>query len=729
MRQVLYGHRGVELAHVPRPLLQDGHVLVKVAYSLISSGTESRSVAGAQEQLLRRAVEQPSALGKLARYLRDEGLTKTLCLVKEKLTSLNPLGYSCAGTVLQAAGDVAEFAPGDAVACGGGGVANHAEVVLVPRNLMVRVPAATLLRDAASVAIGAIALQGVRRADAHLGEYVAVLGLGLLGQITVQLLAASGCRVIALDIDARRVQLAKRMGAEWALLTVEAGWRETLAAATAGRGVDVVLLTASSEGHGVLQTTMEIARNKGRVVVVGDVGLHLQRHPFYEKELDLLISCSYGPGRYDATYETRGAEYPYAYVRWTENRNMAEYLRLIGARAVRLEGILEEEFDIARLKDAYGQLLSQEGAKPIGILLRYESAEGQPGSDQVVRIGRKAALAKLRIGVVGAGAFARSVHLPNIAANGRLFAVRAIASRTGASASNLAKLYGADYATTDANEIFADPDIDAVIICTRHNQHAQQVVAALSAGKHVYVEKPLCMTRADSIVLHEFLAARASKAQDDGSLPLLMVGYNRRYSPYVEKLKAALQTRVGPFLAVYRVNAGHLPADHWVHGPEGGGRLIGEACHMIDLLYFLAGSDCEEISAEPLPVAPGKSAAVDSFTLRLRFADGSVGILVYTSHGGAALSKEYLEIHFDNQSLVLDDFRRLTRHFASGAAEILKSKQDKGHRRALIAFGEYLVLGTGLPPMTWKDALAAADITLYAAAALNGDTPLSQGQI
>lgn len=707
---------------VPRPLIQRGHVLVRVSYSLISSGTEASSVSGAQEQPLKRAAEQPALVLRLARFLRERGLSKTLTLLKEKLNSLGALGYSCAGIVVEVAEDVTDFKPGDRVACGGGGVASHAEMVLVPRNLVVPVPPQVSLKDAASVAVGAIALQGVRRADPRLGEFTAVVGLGLLGQLTVQILAAANCRVIGIDVDERRVDLARQMGAECGLALPDGNWREAVNALTHGRGVDACLITASSESNSVVQNAMEMTRRKGRVVLIGSVGLGLQRHPFYEKELDFLISCSYGPGRYDPAYENHGVDYPYAYVRWTENRNMAEYLRLLSVGAVRLESILEAEYSLDRVGEAYTCLISAESEKPIGIVLAYpDRGEENPLQDRIVTLQPASRSGKVRVGLLGAGSFARSNHLPNLKAAPDVFELRAIATRTGASARNLAGIYDAAYATTDFQEVLADPEIDAVIICTRHDLHAKLALAALSAGKHVFVEKPLCMTRAELNAFKDFEAAAASPTADSGALnglPLLMVGYNRRFSPHIERLKAALDKRSGPFMAIYRVNAGHLPAEHWVHSEEGGGRLIGEGCHMLDLLQYLAGSDAYQVTAEALPGESSNRMGNDNFQVTLRFLDGSVGTLIYTSEGGAALPKEYLEVHFDRQSIVLDDFCRLTR-YAGGAPKLLhKSAQDKGHRQALEAFGRYLSGKRQAPPMVWAEALAAATHAIEAAESL-----------
>jgi predicted dehydrogenase/threonine dehydrogenase-like Zn-dependent dehydrogenase len=722
MKQVLSSRQGVKLVDVPRPLIQNGHVLVRVSYSLISSGTEASSVSGAQKQPLERAAGEPALFLKLARLLRERGLSKTLTLLKEKLNGLSALGYSCAGTVVEVAEDVTDFKPGDRVACGGGGAASHAEMVLVPRNLVVPVPSQVSLKNAASVAVGAIALQGVRRADPRLGEFTAVVGLGLLGQLTVQILAAANCRVIGIDVDERRVELARQLGAECGLALPEGNWREAVNALTQGRGVDACLVTASSESNAVIQNAMEMTRRKGRVVLIGSVGLGLQRHPFYEKELDFLISCSYGPGRYDLNYENKGVDYPYAYVRWTENRNMAEYLRLLSRGAVRLESILEAEYGLDRVGDAYTRLLSAEADKPIGIVLAYpERRDEDSRHDKVVTIQRASRSRKVRIGLLGAGSFARSNHLPNLKAASEIFELRGVATRTGVSARNLAGVYDAAYATTDFQEVLADPEIDAVIICTRHDLHAKLVLAALSAGKHVFVEKPLCMTRAELNAIKDFQIAGATRAEKSGALdglPLLMVGYNRRFSPYTERLKAALDKRSGSFLAIYRVNAGHLPAEHWVHGEEGGGRLIGEGCHMLDLLQYLAGSDACQVTAEPLPGESAERKGNDNFQVTLRFADGSVGSLIYTSEGGAALPKENLEVHFDRQSIVLDDFCRLTRYAGAAPKLMHKSMQDKGHRQALEAFGRFLSGRRVAPPMTWDEALAAASHAIEAAESL-----------
>ena len=467
MKQVLIHHGQVMVEKVPAPMVEARHVLVEVAYSLISPGTELSTVQSSGHSLMKKALEQPEKVKKLWDYLRSQGIRKTVARVKGLTDQVaSPTGYSCAGVIIQVGEGVSDLQPGDRVACAGAGIANHAEIVLAPRNLTVKVPMGCDLRDAASVTLGAIAMQGVRRADPRMGEIVAVIGLGLLGQITVQLLKIAGCYVIGLDLDSRRVLLAKQLGANAAFNPAEFNVYNEIRHLSSEHGVDSTIITAASESDAIVQQAIEVTRKKGRVVIVGAVGLGLKRSPLYEKEIDVLISCAYGPGRYDEQYEGKGIDYPYPYVRWTENRNMQEYLRLLSESKVKLGPILEKEYNLDQAPQAYAELNSAP-VKPLGVVLRYPATGENTWAvklDTKVVLHSRIASSKIRIAVIGAGGFATEMHLPNLQKLAGLFHIRAVISRTGSNAKATALKFGADYASTNYQDALNDPDVDAVLI-------------------------------------------------------------------------------------------------------------------------------------------------------------------------------------------------------------------------------------------------------------------------
>lgn len=689
MRQVLIRRGQVTVENVPAPIVEEGHILVEVAYSLISAGTEISSVENSGKSLVRRALEQPDRVLKVVDHLRKQGIQKTVAKVTGQVAGPTPTGYSCSGIVIQVGRGVTGFQPGDRVACAGAGIANHAEIVLVPGNLAVKVPEGCDLKDAASVTLGAIAMQGVRRADPRLGEIVAVIGLGLLGQLTVQLLKVAGCRVVGFDLDPRRVALARQLGADHAFNPAAVEVKNEIRHLTGDHGVDATIITAASSSDAIVQQAMEMTRKKGRVVVVGAVGLGLQRSPFYEKEIDFLISCSYGPGRYDQAYEEKGVDYPYAYVRWTENRNMQEYLRLVAEGKVRLAEILEREYDLAQAPQAYEELKSA-AQKPLGVLLRYpidgsDSGAGKLETKTVLR--SRPVSGKIRIAVVGAGNFAKAVHLPNLQKLSDLYHIRAIVSGTGANALATAQQFGADYASTNYEDVLNDPEVDAVLICTRHHLHARQAIQAARAGKAIFLEKPMALNQAE---LDELVAV----LQETG-VPF-MVGFNRRFSPAARRVKELIADRQNPLMILYRMNAGYLPPDHWTQTEEGGGRIIGEACHILDLFQYFVGAPVAEVSATAIAPNTEHVLAGDNVSITLRYADGSVATLLYTALGSPDFGKEYMELYVDGRVLVLDDYKTL--QVRGGAIKGWSgSFQDKGHLDELRAFADYVSTPSSMP--------------------------------
>lgn len=712
MKQVLVKRGRVQIEDVPAPLLNDNHILVEVAYSLISTGTEVTGVKRSGESLAKKAIQQPENVKKVLNILKEKGIKKTLTLVKSKVGGASPTGYSCSGVVIQVGKGVKGIKPGDRVACAGAGKANHAEIVLIPKNLVTKIPDGCDLQDAASVTLGSIAMQGVRRADPKLGEIAAIIGLGLLGQITNQLLKSAGCRTIGLDLQESRVELAKELGLDWGFVSSEVDVEQAMLALTGGHGVDSTIITASAPGNdAIVQQAMEITRKKGRVIVVGDVGLGLKRAPFYEKELDLLISTSYGPGRYDETYEGKGLDYPYAYVRWTEQRNMEEYLELIAEGKLNFSQLVDKIHPIEEASQAY-QALQEEGKRPLAVLLDYHVGDAGIAQKSKTRIQVLGATPKKKTGfinvaVIGAGGFAKSVHLPNLQRLSDLYSIRAIVSATGSNAKETAKQFGATYCSTDYHDVLDDDDVDVVMICTRHNLHADYLLKALKASKNVFVEKPLCVTQEELDQISGFYDSRLKTP--DSRLPLLMVGFNRRFSPAAVRVKGLIEGRQNPIIVNYRVNAGYIPPDHWVHGEEGGGRIIGEACHMFDLFNFFTSSEVESIDVNAISPATEHISSSDNFVTTIKYSDGSICSLTYTALGSGDVGKEYIEVYCDGKTMIIDDFKELKIYGARHKG--WKGAQDKGHVSELEELAR-TIRESGALPISLDELIRATEISL-----------------
>lgn len=674
MKQLLVRSGKVFLKDVPAPVVGPKNVLVRVERSCVSVGTEMAGIKMSALPLYRRALKQPQHVKRVLQLMRDQGITRVYKQVKGRLEAGVPTGYSAAGTVVAVGSEVTGIRIGDRVACAGASIANHAEMIDVPVNLSVLIPECLSFDVASTVTLGAIAMQGVRRAQPTLGETVVVIGLGILGQITAQLLRANGCRVIGTDVDPSRIATAVENGLDVGLSPSDGNTAERIVKLTDGYGADAVVITAASASNDILADAFQACRKKARVVIVGDVGLNISRSDIYTKELDVLISCSYGPGRYDATYEEEGADYPLPYVRWTENRNMEEYLRLLESGRVRLDNMLQEPFAIDRAEEAYGRL-SEHGAKPLLVLLRYPQREG--ADNPVLQVGAPAPIdGRIKIAVIGAGGFAQAMHLPNLQKLSDKFDLRTIVNRTGLSARTIAERFGVATAATDFQSVIDDPQIDLVLIATRHDLHAEMTLAALKAGKHVFVEKPLSMTEEGLDAIEAFYAASPNG-------PLLMTGFNRRFSPAIVAAQAALKGRMSPMIVSYRMNAGYIPSDHWVHGPHGGGRNIGEACHIYDLFNALTGARPVEVQASAIVPASDHWRRDDNFVATLRYADGSVCTLTYTSMGAKSFAKERADIFVDGKVIVLDDYKQLTITGGSGGWKSLTI--EKGQYEELLA--------------------------------------------
>jgi predicted dehydrogenase len=700
MRQVVQNLRSGELrvAEVPAPRPGPGQVLVANRASLISAGTERGTVTVARKSLPGKALDRPDLVRKVIERARKDGIADTLRMVLTRLDTPSALGYSCAGVALAVGEGVEGIAPGDRVACAGQNYASHAEVVAVPKNLCVRIPDALSFEHASFVTLGAIALQGVRQAEARLGDRVAVIGLGLIGQITVQLLRAAGCRVLGADPVRERRELAVRLGADRAVVSDEL--EAHALALSEGQGVDSVIITASTRDSGPVALAGAIARKKGRVVVVGAVGMDLPRESYYAKELELRLSTSYGPGRYDRSYEEKGLDYPYGYVRWTERRNMAAFLELAERRAVDLDPLLTHHFDIADAERAYQLML--DGQEPyLGIVLRYPA---EPAPARVVRVGSAPSPGPLGVGIIGVGNHFKDQILPRLLGNTGV-SLRWVCTATGINARAAAQRFGAEFASTDHQKVLADDRVKVVFIGTRHDSHARLVIDALAAGKHVFVEKPLCLRLEDLEAIARAYMPAAAAGQH------LLVGFNRRFSAHAEKAREFLSGRTTPLVMSYRVNAGPIAPTHWIQDPEvGGGRIVGEVCHFIDYLVALSGALPATMYARCIGEHPS-GVRQDQSVLQMGFDDGSVGSVVYTAGGDTALAKERLEVFGDGRALVMDDFTH-SQMYAGGRARRFKTgKRDKGFDGELGRFLQAVTGGAGVPlPFREIEAVTRASI-------------------
>ena len=727
MKQVTQHNKTGELRveQVPVPSLKPGFVLVKTRYSLISAGTERASINQRRTSLLQKAKAHPELVLKVLEQVRQNGLITTYRRVMTKLESFAPIGYSAAGTVIAVGGKDVPIKAGDKIACAGAGYANHAEYIVVPAHLCARIPKGVGLDEAAYTTLGAIALQGVRQAEPTMGEVVVVIGLGLLGQLTVQLLKANGCTVIGIDLDEIAVKLAKASGADVAVRRDSGDVGGVVRAATKGLGADAVIITAATPSNDPVELAGELCREKGRVVLVGDVGLKLPRGPYYMKELEFRLSRSLGPGRYDPTYEERGHDYPASYVRWSENRNMQEFLRLVGTGDVALKVLTTHTFSLDDAQGAYALITGRTTKREhfVGVLLDYgerdsESLDALPRSVVLGKQERREA--EVRVGFIGAGNFAQGFLLPHLQ-HSRATSLVGVCNSNGLSAANAARTFGFEFATSESSEITSNAGVNTVFIATRHNLHAPLVIDAMRAGKSVFVEKPLAITAeelAEIRKVHDSLQA-------DGKTPYLMVGFNRRFAPHVKHCKRFFENAVGPFVLQYRVNAGAIPRAHWTRDPlEGGGRIIGEICHFIDLMQYLTSSGPERVFAEALSTGSGGSQDDDSVVVTLKFRDGSVGTITYVANGDAAFPKERVEISSTGRTAVIDNFQRLSLYQNGKKREFKLSSIDKGHRDEVREF--LTSLQEGRPsPIPFESISATTLATLKAVQSLQLGTPVS----
>jgi predicted dehydrogenase/threonine dehydrogenase-like Zn-dependent dehydrogenase len=720
MKQILQSLTSgrAELADIPCPAAPSGALLIATRCSLVSAGTERMLVDFGRANLLDKARQQPDKVRQVLEKVRTDGLAPTLEAVRDKLDRPLALGYCNAGTVVAVGPGVEGFAVGDRVASNG----KHAEVVAVPKHLCAQIPQGVGDEHAAFAVIGAIALQGIRLLAPTLGERVAVTGLGLIGLIAVQLLRANGCRVLGIDFDPARLELARRFGAQ----TVDLGTgQDPIQAADAwsqGRGVDGVLIAASTKSNAPVAQAARMCRQRGRIVLVGVTGLTLSRADFYEKELSFQVSCSYGPGRYDPQYEEQGYDYPFGLVRWTEQRNLEAVLELMASGALDLEPLISHRFPIAQAQAAYAQLA--DGGDALGILLTYpqddESGRKLARSIPLPQPAQAPAPADApRIGFIGTGNYAGRVLIPAFKAAGATLV--STVSSNGVSGVHFGRKHGFAESTTDAAALLADDALNTVVVATRHDSHADYVLRAIAAGKHCFVEKPLCLTLAE---LDAIAGAIAGRRAAGAAVPLLTVGFNRRFAPQVQRIKSLLDGIVEPKSFVMTVNAGATPATHWTQDPAiGGGRVVGEACHFIDLLRFLAGAPVMRWQATFLGGDGAIARLRDNLTLTLAFADGSIGTVHYLARGSKSFPKERLEVFAGGGVLQLDNFRRLQGLGWPGFKRMNLWRQDKGQSACARAFVDAIRCG-GPAPIPLDEILEVSRIAIeIAGTGLDGPPP------
>lgn len=679
MQQLVQNSRSgaIKIKSVPPPALKKGMVLVRNRFSLISAGTERTKVELGKKSLLGKAMARPDLVKLVLKQVKEQGLLETAQRVFNKLGADSAMGYSSAGVVVEVADDISEFRVGDRVACAGGGYASHAELVVVPKNLVAKVPDNVSLSDAAYTTLGAIALQGVRQAAPTLGESIMVIGLGLLGQLLIQLLKANGCRVIGVDINPDAIALAKTHGCDLALSRSEDSLKEQVMAFTNGYGADAVIITASTSSNDPVEFAADIMRDRGRVVMVGVTGMNLPRTPYYMKELEFKLSRSYGAGRYDTHYEEKGIDYPIGYVRWTENRNMQAFLQLLAEKKISLSNITTHIFPIEQGEEAYKLITGERKERYIGILLDYgefqeKSARTEHLAPQRNGVPAQAKANPKRIGFIGAGSFATGYLIPNLK-NINGVELVTVCNATGITAESVKQTFGFKRATSNVEDVLGDETIGTVFIATRHNTHAELVLKALQAGKHVFVEKPLAIDE-------ESLMRIVEEAQKRPHLKV-MTGFNRRFSQPVVTMRSYFKTLLEPISVQYRVNAGPLPPEHWTQDTEeGGGRLIGEVCHFIDTIQYLTGSEPVRVYAEMLPTK-----VRENLLITIRLANGSVGTIQYLCNGDKLYPKERIEIFGGNRIAIMENFKTVTLS-EQGATRVREFNGGKGHREEVEAF-------------------------------------------
>jgi len=681
MQQVVLnlGSGATTVLEVPAPALQDGHLLIRTRQTLISIGTERMLVDFGRSSMLERARQQPDKVKMVLDKVRTDGLVAAIEAVRSKLDQPLALGYCNVGTVAEIGSGVAGFRVGDRVVSNG----NHAELVSVPKNLCARVPDDVDDDAAVFTLLGAIGLQGLRLAQPAVGETIVVTGLGLIGLLTVQLLRAHGCRVMGVDYDPQRLEMARTFGAYAVSAAVE---EDVLAQAldfSRGRGVDAVIITASTSSSQPISQGAKMCRRRGRIVLVGVTGLELSRQDFYEKEITFQVSCSYGPGRYDANYEQRGQDYPLGFVRWTAQRNFEAVLDLLASNALNVRQLITHRFPIQQAAEAYSTVT--QGRSAMGIVLQYpETTTGLTSNSQITVLSAEKLLGapvSPIVGCVGAGNYGGRVLIPALASAGA--ALHTLVTTNGLRAVHVGKKFGFKKASTDLADLFSQKEINTLVISTRHDSHARLATEAIRSGRHVYVEKPLALS-VDQ--LSEVEAAYSARTTH-GTGPIILVGFNRRFSPHAQRMREIIRNTKGPMAVSLLMNAGQVPRDHWTRNPEeGGGRILGEACHLIDLARFLVGAPIVEANATSLKERSGGTDSPETAQISLKFEDGSIGSIQYFANGHRSFPKERIEVFIAGRVLQLDNFRVLKGYGCPNSRTFRTWRQDKGHLACVQAF-------------------------------------------
>ncbi|MDD2797094.1 MAG: bi-domain-containing oxidoreductase [Bacteroidales bacterium] len=692
---------------VPAPQLGKGMVLIQNHYSLISAGTESSTVKAARKSLIGKAKERPQQVKQVLDTLAQQGPVQTYRAVTKKLEAYSPLGYSCSGQVIAVADDVTEFSAGDYVAAAGVGYAIHAEIVSVPKNLVVKLKNGSTLKEASYNTLGAIAMQGVRQADLRLGESCAVIGLGLLGQLACLMLKASGVRVIGIDVSPSAVLLAQNNCADLALVRNTAGIEEQIDQFTNGIGVDSVIIAAATDSLDPINFSGSIARKKGTVVILGAVPTGFERDPFwYRKELELKMSCSYGPGRYDLNYEEKGIDYPAAYVRWTEKRNMEAFQQLISDKIIDIDYLTTHVLDFEKSPDAYDMILNKTESY-LGVVLEYDIKKS-PQIHQKIEIKTPAASSKINIAFIGAGSYAQGNLLPNIPKNANI-SRKGILTNTGTTSKRVAERFGFEFCTSNEKEILENKEINTVFIATRHDSHAEFVLKSISEWKNIFVEKPICLTAEE---LYQIVEKYDGKHR-------LLVGFNRRFSALSETLKKHIGS--GPMSMNYRINAGKIPSDNWIQDMTiGGGRIIGEVCHFIDYLTWLNGSLPTKVYAAVLPDASNNN---DTLNIQLSFSNGSIGTVSYYANGPKSLPKEYIEVFHAGSAGILSNFKEV-QLFGKKITKKKLFNQDKGQSQMVEKFVNSIINGTE-SPITFDEIVAVTKACFAVIESIQSGLPIN----
>ena len=698
MKQVLIKKGKAFSTEIPDITVASGNILIEVKNSCISVGTELRGVSESGKSLFKKALEKPEKVRQLLGMVQSHGFQYVYNKISEKNYDQLPIGYSVSGVVLEVGEGVKNISVGDRVAAAGAKYAYHASKVCVPINLVVPLKKGVPFSHGSTVAIGSIALHSIRRSKLQIGEFCVVYGTGVLGLIAIQILSQSGIRVAAVDINESKLKKAKSFGAEMIVNAKNEQLFESILQWTGGFGADAVLLAVGSQSSEPISNSFKMCKRKGKVILLGATGLDIQRNDIYEKELDLITSTSYGPGRYDEKYEEMGLDYPYDYVRWTENRNMAEYLRMLDTGTVNISNLITKIFDIDEVEDAFG-FISNPDNNSLLVVLNYEKENTVILPLKYPKIfSNKLDKEKIGVGIIGVSSFLKDVHLPNLLKLKSKFEIKGIYNRTGYKSEILSSRYNT-FSTSDIDKIIGEPSIDLVFITTAHGDHADNVIKGLKAGKHVFVEKPLATSFEELELIKNEIETHSSQ--------MLMVGYNRRFSPFIKEIKNHCKERMNPMIIQYRMNAGYKNSDSSAH--DFGGRIIGECCHIVDLCSFLVGSDVVSIYSENITPSNDYYLSSDNKLITIKYSDGSVAIIQYFSMGSNNLSKEYMEVHFDGKSIKMDDYKSI-KGYGLSINDKNEKLSNKGHYEELIEV--YKSLKTGKPPISVDSLIETSAVSI-----------------